>query len=552
MEDSRNSINNQQGDVVNTELPVVEGIILSPTSNVGIRPETESSPSVNTSKDHTKSPGWRAYIVYLAQNFKELMFCFVLITACLTNLAILNIPYTLFGFLLMLTLLNASRSANSLKMVVVWIVMGLVCANLLFKIVMAILHYTHRAEEFVNLNKDLLVSLGVRFVLDSSVYNAVNTFAGDTVILTFLILMLVFKTRDTVEKPFEGISTMKFQFYSNFLLFAIIISILIKTSINISFSSILLSLIVHFGLLLWGFDKSTLYHKAMYFILLVLLIIHILITHILNLYYLNEFYDENPTIRWLGILKMNIEPLYVMDFLLSGLVCILCIFSIKLNQSFHPRGKVPNKRITSTTRKRYWVRIRDFIVSYIFSPYFSLHLCRLAIIFWIYTFRNYPTLALMLWFFYSCLIINSKRMWFITYLLAWPVLLYLYNTLMVYNIPGLIKPNSHDSLYGFEVLENPNIQFLMIQLTIFLISIFSKTLNMNENLSESIYDFQGNSEVLILNGQEKSPRTKISIVDLLVKLIITNIDKITLIFMYLIAIQRVNISHACKYIILTT
>jgi hypothetical protein len=521
-------------------------------------------------------------------NFKEVLFCYTLLCASLLDLSILNLPYTIFGFILSFYLFDYKPSINNFKSIINWIFLSIVILNIVFKGVIAILFYTENAQDFMDNNTELLMSLGVRFMKNDTVANGLNTFFGDLIILIILILMRVFKSKDTDKSIFENISKMKFNFYSNFLLFSTIICVLVKTSINISFIGILFSCILYAGLIIWGCNRNLKTNKFFYMLILILMTMVVLVTHIVNIYYIRKTYQDNPAFKYLGILKMKIDPTYIIDYCLSVLVCILCIISVKLSSTYKLTPENLKRTISRRTTKL-WMRIRDFIISYILSPYFILHFCRLAVLYLIYSYRNYPTIFLMFWFFYSCLIINAGKMKTVTYIIAWPALIYIVICFAVCNIPDFLYFKLEDSVYAFENLRNPKFEVGIVQITIFLFAILTKTLNKkqtqvvieekpkpafqevllerkpSENNEE---DADGNNTVNDINHKKNSvdededsktvtnktikdeethvQEESISILDLFFKLVLTNVDKITLVFMYLIAIQKVNIAHASK------
>jgi hypothetical protein len=510
-------------------------------------------------------------IKYFLRNFNEVLFCFILLSASLTVLSILNLPYTLFGLILAYRLFDYRPAVNKFKRIINWLFLFFVFINILFKTVIAVIYYTESAKDFINSNATLLISLGIKFIKEDTIIKGLNTFFGDLLIFAVLLILIKVRSKDSEKSIFENIPKTKYNFFSNFLMHSIIACLLAKAAINLSLSSVALSVIIYVGLIFWGFNKDLKNSKIFYIVLAILLVANILLTHIVNIYFIRKDYQDFPYIRYIGILKLKNNATYYSDYVLTVLAALLCIISIKL--SSYQKLITSNQQKKASKRKvKLWMKIRDFVISYILSPYFILHFCRIVVIYLIYTYRNYPTIALLFWFFCSCLIIDARKMKAVTYLLAWPVLVYLSISFMICSIPKYLDLDSKESLLAFDLLEKPQFEIGMVHLAVFLFAIFSKTLNIKSKVQIQEHRSSELSEILLdkRNEEEEADKDKedtdkidiaveddkkvklkklnddksISIFDLIFKLLITNVDKITLVFMYLIAIQIVNISHA--------
>jgi hypothetical protein len=229
-----------------------------------------------------------------------------------------------------------------------------------------------------------------------------------------------------------------------------------------------------------------------------------------------------------------------------------------------------------------WKKIRKIVVSYIFSPYFIMHFCRIALIYWLYRFDNYAAVGLLIWLFYSFLIIKSDTIKYFTFIFAWPCLLFSYNMFMVSNIEDLITiPTDINSKYEWthfcaEKFSYPTFDFMTVQLTIVIFSVFTRTSTYSvisskpqhkskyqnklksegDDLKENLIQISDDNNKNKIDPPKEniqisteSAKEDLSLKDLVVKFIITNIDKITVICMYILAIQKVNISHFSKIII---
>jgi hypothetical protein len=269
----------------------------------------------------------------------------------------------------------------------------------------------------------------------------------------------------------------------------------------------------------------------------------------------------------MGIIKMSNEDMgnYTVDIILNVVTFCICVIVAKIQIRYHYKYQSSNnsmresliendKNIDNIKKdsdsKSFWIKLKETVVSYIFSPFFVLHFCRLGLILWIYNYSNYPTIGLLIWLFYSFNILSSRYMKVFTFIIVWPILLYSYNAFMIANIPKLMDLSDKDwiifSLYGINKFDQKFWNFLFVQIIILLFTIFSR--NLVDSNRNAIKSDNNNQIEITVEGDHQSQKkdekqTKISFLDLILKLIITNIDKITLVFMYLVAIKTVNLSH---------
>jgi hypothetical protein len=488
----------------------------------------------------------KVYIENFFFSFKDVFFCYILLCASMSNFSVINIPYTLIGLALVLILFNTSSPVSKAKSRLVYIHITIVVLNILIKVIFSI-YYFNVNDGSKNV---LFKSLGIKWLADKSIKNFVNSFLGDVVTLTVLILMVVFRERGdngaVRRNIFENVSKINYGFFSNFFLHTTTICILIKTSVNISFESMFLSLLVHTGLILWTFNKSKSYHRDIYIVLMILLIMHIIATHVLNLYVIRTDYESYPYIQYLGVLKMQANVNYTIDYMISVLVCILCIIAVRLNMSYRPQPVSDHLvRVEAVIpEKNLWYKIRYLVINYMFSPYFCLHVCRLAVTYMLYGMINFPMIGLLAWLFYSFLVLDIQKLRLVTYATIWPALIYMYNSYMFSNIPNIIEVNKGLAIYCLEVFNGNTRRFFELQITIFLFAIFCKILYLDKRKQST------NSSVnqhLLVEEDRSSFGNSITLPKILLRLIVRNLDKISLIFMYLIVIQRVNMSHTCKY-----
>jgi hypothetical protein len=567
----------------------------------------ESKGEVNNIKQ--KSCGGKASDFF--RNFKDIFLMVVLLGANLLNFSILNIPFTLCGIIFIFLILNHTIKASKVKFIISIILLLYTSLVIIFKLLIVIFDYYNISplNEIIADNEILLLDLGLRYLEDiHSFVETFNTFFGDILILFAIIVWLIIrystgrtKDSDNVDVDVDirlnidkTISGSEFKKFANLCLCFISLSILSITCVNFSLISIFYSLVIHLGLFLWSLKKdhaSLKYQKFIYYIMSFLLIVNLLLTHIFNIYELRKIYmvgsSSIKVIRWLGIKKMKYTYDYFLNLILTVLANCLCIIAIKLlkrysitndNDDINDNKIKVNMKSFLEDKKDYneggedikpevnksstWQKIKQVIVSYIFSPFFILHFCRLATIYWVYRYNNFPAIGLLIWLFYSFLIIKSESMKYITFIIAWPCLWYSYNTFMISNITDFIDipAEGNDKIiwsqYCLENLNSPFLDFLIIQITIVIFSIFTRT-NMKNRVTLSYMERKskgdlGENLLFIQNGEYINENkihevhSEITFRELIVKLLITNIDKITVVVMYFLAIQKVNITHFSK------
>jgi hypothetical protein len=522
-------------------------------------------------------------------NFKDFLLQLTLLSASVSNFSLLNIPYTLCGVLFMFLLLNHSQRASIVKYITVISLLVYSLLVLIFKLSIYTLRDKYSEWIEIESNKILLINLGIKYLEDetSTMLKFCTFICEATVIFGTLLSILIrcLNKRNQEINNLERISTtldratVNHSYYvkiSNILICSISLVTLGITCANFSFMSIFYSFCIHLGLFLWSINRNRIYHTILYYLLSFMFTAHILLTHTFNIYTLRKEYmvgsSDVKLVKWIGIMKMKSEVNFIFDYGLTVIGCCLSIVAVKITNRYRVNKSKSfletEKDIDEELQKNFWTRVKEILIKYIFSPYFVLHFCRLAIIYWTWRFSNYPTAGLLIWLFYSFFTIKAENMKNVTFWLAWPLLIYSYVSFMISNIPGFLDKIITDDnreiykQYAIEKFDTPLLEFIPVQLTILIFSVLMRlnskkeiekesenrnvnaVLNTSTDLKESLIEKQPKqiNNLSILEQNEKF-EYKISFVDLLAKLFITNIDKITVIFMYFLTIEKVNVAH---------
>lgn len=589
-------------DSINDKDEIIEDIFENPNDPRKLIPRNEEENFINRIPP-IKKKSFGQKVSSFFSNFKDFLLQLILLSASVSNFSLLNIPYTLCGVLFMFLLLNHTHRSSTTKFITVICLLVYSILVLVLKISFYLLR--NKYDDWVEPNKTLLINLGIKYLEDETSNMLIFcTFISEaTVILGTLLSILIrclnkrYHFNGNIEMERNTINMLtsnqsNYLIISNIFICSISIVTLGITCANMSFMSIFYSFCIYLGLFLWSINRNLLYHFFLYYLLSFLFTAHILLTHTFNIYTLRKEYmigsSDIQIVRWLGIMKMKTEVNFIFDFGLTVLGCCLSIVAVKItnsykinkSKSFRDTGNKIEDEFSNVMEKSLLTKIKEILIKYIFSAYFVLHFCRLAIIYWTWRFSNYPTAGNLIWLFYSFLTIKADNMKFLTFWLAWPLLIYSYVSFMISNIPGFLDKIITDEnreifkQYAIEEFDYPILEFIPIQLTILIFSVLMRIIytgniyedkgkvmdkknvhvnavrNTSTDLKESLIEKDNlipNLNTCNNSDSKSNSRLKkefiISFVDLLSKLLITNIDKITVIFMYFLAIEKVNLSH---------
>ena len=243
--------------------------------------------------------------------------------------------------------------------------------------------------------------------------------------------------------------------------------------------------------------------------------------------------------------------------------------------------------------KNFFSKIVDFckkvirnILDFITSPAFIIQFCRIMSIAWMYFYRNFYSLGIFITLFFSFLFINTKSNKYLTIFLLAPMIFISLACFHFSNINGYFENYEeverikylHFGLgkYEYSFLEYylGNIFYIF---TMFLLHSFyhtSKNKEDKKNRQESINLIQEESNKqpllldynnenleekkieIVLDSENKKKKKKkkakiqdLTFINIILKAIFSNIDKITLIVMYFVAVKSINIVHLFLVII---
>ena len=237
---------------------------------------------------------------------------------------------------------------------------------------------------------------------------------------------------------------------------------------------------------------------------------------------------------------------------------------------------------------KYIKEILQNIYNFIISPTFIIQFSRIMSIVWIYFYRNFYSLGIFITLFFSFLFINTKSNKYLTIILLAPLVFISLICFHFSNINGYFEDlNEMDRVkylhlglgkyqYSFFEYSIGNIFYIFIMFLIYSFfnapkvqekSIKNKNLdfinedeNENEeplingniiNGSNQISNTESKVEIVVADDKKKdNKRTEdLTFINIILKAIFTNIDKITLIVMYFVAVKSINLVHLILVII---
>ena len=231
-------------------------------------------------------------------------------------------------------------------------------------------------------------------------------------------------------------------------------------------------------------------------------------------------------------------------------------------------------------------KIYIFLLHFFTHCDFIIHLIRVLSIIWIYYFRNYFSIGIFINLFFSFVINNMKTIRIIIIFLLIPITMGLFSCLHICNINGYFENLKEDEkekyiLYGFEKSED-NYKYILVGgyylcIILFLNSFidYSSSIKVQINLPhskillteaeiEDVGELSENKLPLLKDENKKDDIMKetdknikkknneneeIKILDVILKFMYQNIDKIILVGMYFISTHTINIIHFCFIVI---
>ena len=544
-------------------------------------------------------------------NIKDILIMLILLLSSCINYNYLYIPFLLVPILTKNSILKMKERDRNKKL---YIEIGLLIYSFLliiFKIVCLIL--INKDNEFIFSNKNIFIDLGVSYIYDKNkkIY-LFGTFLGEGLVFIFNIAAIIIENVVSIDD--EEVDNRYFFKLTYEKLFGIMRKYLTVcyfilggvATFNKSILSLIYIIPLFFLLFLHviDFDKKKLYRliRIIVRIILYLLIIQILIINfsnsftILNKYFLDyENYNNDLLNIWeqFGFYFSYYNPedkssnifINIISYFficLSIVTFNLCLNAISLHElRIAKPGEDNEKKIKYA--KNFFKKI---LLDLWHNPNIILHICRIMAIIWIYFFRNFYSLLIMVWLFFSFLYLHITTNSFWTKFVLIPSIFISLFSIHISRIKGVLDDYDevktakyfHFALgkYDYDylryifmiiffffanhflyVLNNYYKDYIIIpqddlkdsndinnsqsnesDININLDNLGKDELNLEDKI-KNIDDFEIKS-----NDDAKEEEYKmITIKNYLIKLFFCNINKITLISLYIVISNSINIFH---------
>ena len=527
---------------------------------------------INNDEENISSSEKFSGTIKVLYHIKDYLFTLLLLIMPCPNFSYLSIPYYFFGIISIFYLLKTNIESRNRKYILEIIIFFYSIFSLIFKGVCLI---------YDNLfNDELIIQIGIAIKKNKDdIFYVFTTFVPDSAIFIISILSIIITK---ISKNYTIIidSMMNKKKFSNiFSIFLWLNFIFISalSCFNISFLTYIYIILINIPILLWCFNFENSKNKQLFYFISIFSLI-IMISSNLALVYFNihKYYPEKnkdllSLIQKLGIENLNLEfkvenMLLWTGYILSNICIVLLITTQKLINTKIEKEKIKkiiidenksnnSKSIEESTIKK----IIQYIKNYLSSPSFVLHFTRFGIIAWIYFYRNYPSFFLLIWLCITFINVKTSKNLLITKYIAFPSLYYTITLMHYTNIPNvyIVPSNLNEKIkkehFGFIKFEyDQRIEYSCLFLVLLLTYLFTYSLVRHIEEKKIIKRYENkniNNNMKDILIENKNENNSISMKNILLKFILANIDKLTLVSMYFVANQFVNFSHVLLVIL---
>ena len=506
-------------------------------------------------------------------HIKDYLYTFLLLVMPCPNFSFLHIPYYIFGIISIFFLLHSSIQSRNKKFYIEIITL---IYSLFSSCSKGILLLTNSFQE------DRMIQIGIAIKRNKDdIFFILTTFIADGTILLISIISIIITQ---ISKKYNVVDNKKIyrkNYYNmiTILLWFDFFFVSAFTCYNISYFSLLYSILINIPIFLWciRIDKTKM-KKIVNFISIILSLLMLiinLVTFYLNIY--NFYPNKKEVQQFFGIQNMNGNfSLNNIHLWTSYILSNICIILFKTTDSLINidvendalKGVIVDENVSFKKSKKEKTIKKIFlsIIKYLTSPNFVLHFIRVGIIIWIYFYRNYASFFLLIWLCITFIFYHTSKNLFFTKYIAFPSLYYTIIMFHYSNIPFNYK-NSKEEIskkkqeqlgyYKFvyeQRIEYSFLYFLLLFMYLFFYSLVrhieEKKHQYNNNENYSNYNKDLNSPLIDKNNnnnynnkEKNKDKNSFSIGHIFLIIIFKNIDKLTLVSMYFVANQSVNFSH---------
>ena len=472
----------------------------------------------------------------LLYTIKDFIIMFILLLSSSFNFNYLYLPFILIGLSYNCLILENKEKSRKNKLVLEIITFIYSFLLLIFKIISLI--FVSDNNEFYLEHKELFIDLGISYLISNKekIY-FISSFLGEGLVLLFsLASIIIYKSTKITDEEVESRYFKKLTYHSLFTIMKkyLFTCYFVLSGVAVFNKSILgLVYIIPMCLLLFLYaidvNKTTIYNlfRTLISILLYLLILEVLIINFTNIYTIAHkyFFETDKKNDFLTIwhqlgfyfayYKENELNLIFGNWLGYSFSCLsivtfsLCIKAVSKHElQIAKKNDEKNEDNQDDKNKNKFFNKLALLLT---SPFFILHICRILAILWLYFFRNFYSLGVFIWLFFSFLYlhIGTNKVWTIFVLM--PCISISLFSVHISRIDGIYEGLEGDSqikYYNFALgkYKNDYLLYIFMILFYFFANYFLYTLDeyYKEKLKNPIPSFEQSNSINDENNIEEN------------------------------------------------
>ena len=462
-----------------------------------------------------------AKVIY---NVKEFIFMFCLFLSPILNFSWGYGPFLLLGIFCYFLLYKSTILTKKLKKIIE--ILSLVYSLILLGVKIYFIITIKGGNNFEN-HKDLLIKIGIKILINiESNFYLILTFISECFIIVLSIISIIissvcsdFDTSDKLKKDekierkeFYGLMTRLIYFcYFNIFGFAIFNRSLLTLCYIAPMNIVLFIMAMNFR------KKRIFYiYKTISFIMILAITAQILTIYFTNIY--NDKYFDFKDFKYNFLTKIGVNCAFKEDMsnidiwieFFAYFFCVSSLISLCLGFTKLTKEKLEHvvDRIKNLTDEKgeeeidlyedvndesminekdgfFQVilnKIKDFISyllekiqDYFTSPGFILHICRVSAIFWLYFYRNYFSIGVVIWLFFAFLYLHVKSNKICTIFFLAPMIIISLICFHYANIDGFCEDTKDDLNYiywGLGKFTHKHIEYILCNVFYFFVTLF--------------------------------------------------------------------------------
>ena len=359
----------------------------------------------------------------IIHNCKDFLIMLSLLMCSSFNFNYLYLPLLLIGFYYIKFLLKNEMEERRKKSNFEAIIFIYCLLLLIYKIIIIIL--ITKKNEYIEKKHDIFIDFGIAYLLTEGVFDFIKSIIGESVIIICCICSFIIRKIFAFNN--EDLNKIKFNNLKNinkklvlyiFLSFFIIAGFATFNKSILTFCYIIPFYIVLITFSLSSQNKAYFIFQAILYCILFSLFFHLLIINISNIYSIAyKFFDPKKTNKnflaknwskfgfYFAYYDDDIIALFEdwTGYVLGCLSFVILSFISKdlFSNNYSSKKSNNNEEENEIKQNNCLTKILNKFLKFFSGPYFILHIVRILAIIWIYCYRNFFSLGIFLWIFFS-------------------------------------------------------------------------------------------------------------------------------------------------------